>query len=136
MDKIFNITSIITGIAGGIIASLFGAWNTLLWALIIIMVLDYASGLIKAVYTGTMSSKIGFKGLLKKVTILVIVALANVVQQLTGDNVAIREIVIVFYIANEGISVLENAAVVLPNMPDRLKDILLQLRGDNNDSNR
>ena len=82
-----------------------------------------------------MSSKIGFKGLLKKVTILVIVALANVVQQLTGDNVAIREIVIVFYIANEGISVLENAAVVLPNMPDRLKDILLQLRGDNNDSN-
>ena len=104
--------------------------------LIIIMVLDYASGLIKAVYTGTMSSKIGFKGLLKKVTILVIVALANVVQQLTGDNVAIREIVIVFYIANEGISVLENAAVVLPNMPDRLKDILLQLRGDNNDSNR
>lgn len=136
MDKIFNITSIITGIAGGIIASLFGAWNTLLWALIIIMVLDYASGLIKAVYTSTMSSKIGFKGLLKKVTILVIVALANVVQQLTGDNVAIREIVIVFYIANEGISVLENAAVVLPNMPDRLKDILLQLRGDNNDSNR
>ena len=136
MDKIFNITSIITGIAGGIIASLFGAWNTLLWALIIIMVLDYASGLIKAVYTGTMSSKIGFKGLLKKVTILVIVALANVVQQLTGDNVAIREIVIVFYIANEGISVLENAAVVLPNMPDRLKDILLQLRGDNNDNNR
>ena len=135
MDKIFNITSIITGIAGGIIASLFGAWNTLLWALIIIMVLDYASGLIKAVYTSTMSSKIGFKGLLKKVTILVIVALANVVQQLTGDNVAIREIVIVFYIANEGISVLENAAVVLPNMPDRLKDILLQLRGDNNDSN-
>ena len=136
MDKIFNAASIITGIAGGIIASLFGAWNTLLWALIIIMVLDYASGLIKAVYTGTMSSKIGFKGLLKKVTILVIVALANVVQQLTGDNVAIREIVIVFYIANEGISVLENAAVVLPNMPDRLKDILLQLRGDNNDSNR
>lgn len=44
-----------------------------------------------------MSSKIGFKGLLKEVTILVIVALANVVQQLTGDNVAIREIVIVFY---------------------------------------
>lgn len=130
MDKIFNGISIITGLAGGLIASLFGAWNTLLWALIIIMVLDYVSGLIKAVYTGTMSSKIGFRGLLKKVTILVIVALANVVQQLTGNNVAIREIVIMFYIANEGISVLENAAVVLPNMPDKLKDILLQLRGD------
>lgn len=130
MDKIFNAVSIITGLAGGLIASLFGAWNTLLWALIIIMVLDYVSGLIKAVYTGTMSSKIGFRGLLKKVTILVIVALANVVQQLTGNNVAIREIVIMFYIANEGISVLENAAVVLPNMPDKLKDILLQLRGD------
>lgn len=130
MDKIFNITSIATGIVGGFIASLFGAWNTLLWALIITMSLDYVSGIIKAVYTNTMSSKIGFKGLLKKISILVIVALANVVQELTGDNVAIREIVIMFYIANEGISILENVAAVSTKMPQALKDILLQLRGD------
>ena len=81
-------------------------------------------------YTKTMSSEIGFKGLLKKITILIIVALSNVLLQITGDNVAIREIVIMFYIANEGISVLENVAVIYPRMPQKLKDILLQLRGE------
>lgn len=131
MDKIFNVVSVITGITGGLIASLFGAWDKILWALIVVMVLDYISGLIKAVYTKTLSSEVGFKGLLKKITILIIVALANVIQVITGGNVVIREIVIMFYIANEGISVLENIAVIYPNMPEKLKNILLQLRGDN-----
>ena len=131
MDKIFNVVSVITGITGGLIASLFGAWDKILWALIVVMVLDYISGLIKAVYTKTLSSEVGFKGLLKKITILIIVALANVIQVITGGNVVIREIVIMFYIANEGISVLENIAVIYPNMPEELKNILLQLRGDN-----
>lgn len=75
--------------------------------------------------------RIGFKGLLKKITILIIVALSNVLQQITGDNVAIREIVIMFYVANEGISVLENVAVIYPRMPKAIKDILLQIRDSN-----
>lgn len=134
MDKIFNGMSVITAMAGGIIAVLFGAWDKLLYTLMILMVLDYALGIIKAVYTKTLSSEIGFKGLLKKIAMLVIVALANTIQNLMGGNVVVREIVIMFYIANEGISILENAAVILPQMPDKLKDILLQLRGDNNDN--
>ena len=112
------------------ITAIFGQWDSILWALLVIMVLDYLTGIIKAIYTKTMSSEIGFKGLLKKITILIIVALSNVLQQITGDNVAIREIVIMFYIANEGISVLENVAVIYPRMPQKLKDILLQLRGE------
>lgn len=115
---------------GRIFAAIFGQWDSILWALLVIMVLDYLTGIIKAIYTKTMSSEIGFKGLLKKITILIIVALSNVLQQITGDNVAIREIVIMFYIANEGISVLENVAVIYPRMPQKLKDILLQLRGE------
>lgn len=130
MDKVFNITSIITGIVGGFIASLFGAWDTILWALVVLMVLDYIMGVIKAVYKKQLSSSIGFKGILKKTVILIVVVLANVIQQLMGDNVAIREIVIMFYIANEGISILENVAEVSAKMPQALKDILLQLRGD------
>lgn len=109
---------------------LFGAWDKLLYTLMVLIVLDYALGIIKAVYTKTLSSEIGFKGLLKKIAMLVIVALANTIQNLMGGNVAVREIVIMFYIANEGISILENAAVILPQMPEKLKDILLQLRGD------
>ncbi len=130
MDKIFNGISVITGIIGGLCAALFGAWDKILCALVVLMVLDYATGVIKGIYTKTLSSDIGFKGLLKKIVILIIVALSNEIQMLTGDNIAIRGIVIMFYIANEGISILENAAVLLPNMPSGLKDILLQLRGE------
>lgn len=134
MDKIFNGISIITGLAGGLIASLFGAWDKILWALVVLMVLDYVMGVIKAIYKKELSSSVGFKGLLKKISILVIVALANVLQELMGGNIAIREIVIMFYIANEGISILENVAAVSTKMPQALKDILLQLRGDNDGS--
>lgn len=131
MDRIFNWTSTVIGIVGGFFAALFGKWDSILWALLVIMVLDYLTGVIKAIYTKTMSSEIGFKGLLKKITVLIIVALSNVLQQITGDNVAIREIVIMFYVANEGISVLENVAVIYPQMPKAIKDILLQIRDSN-----
>lgn len=130
MEKIFNAVSVITGIAGGFAASLFGVWDMLIRTLVVLMVIDYISGVIKGIYTKTLSSDIGFNGLLKKIAVLIVVALANVIQELTGNNIAIREIVIMFYIANEGISILENAAVLLPNMPEKLKEILLQLRGD------
>ena len=130
MDKIFNWTSTVIGIVGGFFAAIFGRWDSILWALLVIMVLDCLTGVIKAIYTKTMSSEIGFKGLLKKITILIIVALSNVLQQITGDNVAIREIVM-FYVANEGISVLENVAVIYPRMPKSIKDILLQIRDSN-----
>ena len=131
MDKIFNWTSTVIGIVGGFFAAIFGQWDSILWALLVIMVLDYLTGVIKAVYTKNVSSEVGFKGLLKKITILIIVALSYVLQQITGDNVAIREIVIMFYIANEGISVLENVAVIYPRMPKAIKDILLQIRDSN-----
>ena len=131
MDKIFNWTSTVIGIVGGYFAAIFGQWDSLLWARLGIMVRDCLTGVIKARYTQTLSSEIGFKGLLKKITILIIVALSNVLQQITGDNVAIREIVIMFYVANEGISVLENVAVIYPRMPKAIKDILLQIRDSN-----
>lgn len=134
MDKLFNSISIITGVVSGVVAALFGSYDKVMCTLVILMVLDYIAGVIKAVYTKSLSSEIGFKGLLKKIAMLVIVALANTIQNLMGGNVAVREIVIMFYIANEGISILENAAVILPQMPEKLKDILLQLRGDNNEN--
>ncbi len=134
MDKIFNVLSIAAGISGGIAAAIFGACDKLLWALMVIMALDYVTGVIKGVYTKRLSSNIGFKGLLKKVEILVIVSLASVIQEIIGENIAIREIVLMFYIANEGISILENVAAVSPGIPDKLKEIPLQLRGDGNEN--
>lgn len=131
VDKIFNTISIFVGIAGGAVAMIFGHWDTILWALAALMTLDYVTGVIKAVYTKSVSSETGYKGILKKITILVIVALANIMQVVTGGVVAIREMVIMFYIANEGISILENVAAVSQRMPDALKNILFQLRDKN-----
>lgn len=132
MDKIFNAVSVFIGVAGGILAGIFGQWDTALWALVLLMAMDYITGIIKAVYIKKLSSEEGYKGILKKITVLVIVALANIVQVITGGAAAVREIVIMFYIANEGISVLENVAAVSTKMPAALKNILLQLR-DRND---
>ncbi len=132
MDKIFNWISVYIGVAGGILAAIFGQWDTILWALIALMVIDYITGIIKAVYTKQISSETGYKGILKKISILAIVALANIVQVIMGGTVAIRTIVIMFYIANEGISILENVASVSTKMPPSLKNILLQLRDKNN----
>ncbi len=134
MEKIFNAVSIAAGISGGIAAAVFGVCDKLLWALLAVMALDYITGVIKGVYTKTLSSELGFKGLLKKVEILIIVALANIIQTIIGENIAIREIVLMFYIANEGISILENVTAVSPRIPDKLKEILLQIRSDGNDN--
>ena len=131
MDRIFNWTSTVIGIVGGYFAAIFGQWDSILWALLVIMVLDCLTGVIKAIYTKTMSSEIGFKGLLKKITVLIIVALSNVLQQITGDNVAIREFVFIFFVANDVISVFENVAVIYARMPKEIKDILLQIRDSN-----
>lgn len=135
MSKLFNVFSVVLGIAGGIATRIVGGWDKALWALVVIMCLDYITGIMKAVYTKRVSSAIGYKGLIKKIIILVIVALANIIENITGGAAAMREMVIMFYIVNEAISVLENAAVITPNMPKKLKDILLQIRG-NEDDNR
>ena len=131
MEKLFNTISIIIGIVGGMLSYIFGAFDIMLKVLVAIMIIDYITGIIKAVYNKQLSSYIGWRGLLKKVATLCVVALAHLLQLLLGDNVGIRDIVIMFYIANEGLSVIENVSAVVPVIPDKLKDVLMQLREDN-----
>ncbi len=127
MDKIFNWISVICGTIGGFIVSLLGGWDKLIMALIILMCLDYITGLIKAYYNKELSSRIGFKGLTKKVLILVIVAVSVVAENMLGIP-AIREIVIMFFAVNEALSILENAGAMGLPLPEKLKQALLQLR--------
>lgn len=131
MERLFNWISIALGVIGGLLAKLFGGFDVLLYVLVALVVIDYITGLLKAIYLKQVSSNIGFKGLCKKVIIFLVVVVSNLIGVLMGDNLAIREVVIVFFIANEGISILENAAVVYPNIPSSLKDVLLQLRDKN-----
>ncbi len=91
------------------------------------MVADFFSGVLKSIITKRVSSKVGSKGIAKKVMILLLVAVANEVGKLTGYIVPVRSIVLFFYISNEGISILENAGEVLP-IPEQLKNIFEQLK--------
>ena len=127
MEKLFNHTSIFIGVIGGIIASWLGEWDALLKTIVFLAAADYVTGVIKGIYTKTLSSETGFKGLLKKIVMFIVIAVAYSIQKLLNDAVALREIVIMFYICNEALSLLENAAMFIL-IPDKLKDVLLQLR--------
>lgn len=127
MEKFLNGFSVLLGTAGGVLASLVGGWDGLLAALITLIVLDYITGLAKAAYQRQLSSKIGFQGIVKKIVLLILVAAANALQLLLSGSLPLREMVLVFFIANEGLSLLENAAVFVP-IPNALKKAFLQLR--------
>lgn len=127
MEKLFNWISVAFGIIGGFFSYWLGGWDVLLKTIVFLAVVDYITGLIKAVYLKQLSSEIGFKGLLKKIVMFIVIAVAFVIQMLIGGTVPLREVVIMFYIANEALSLLENAAIFVP-IPEKLRDVLLQLR--------
>lgn len=127
VEKIFNWFSIVGGIAGGFLCNHLGGWDVILKALVTLVILDYVTGVLKAIATKTLSSAIGFKGLIRKIIIFIVVATAVIVQSVIGDSIPLREIVIIFFVCNEGISLLENASEFIP-IPDKLKDTLIQLR--------
>ncbi len=127
MEKYMNLTSIIIGAVGGMAARLMGGYDMLLRTILYMAVLDYVTGIVKAVYQKQLSSEIGFKGILKKIMVFILIAASQIVQQLLGETIPVRETVIMFFIANEGLSLLENAASLIP-VPDSLKEALLQIR--------
>ncbi|SFJ33098.1 toxin secretion/phage lysis holin [Terrisporobacter glycolicus] len=127
MEKYFNEISVGFGLIGGFMCKFLGGWDMLLKAIVILVVLDYVTGLLKAVYNKSLSSEIGFKGLIRKIIIFVVIATAYVIQGIVGDAIPLREITILFFIANESLSLLENAGEFVP-IPDKLKDTLIQLR--------
>ena len=126
-EKLFNSLSIAGGIVGGFLCSNLGGCDVILNALIALVILDYTTGILKAIATKTLSSQIGFVGLIRKVVIFIVIATAVQVQNVVGDSIPLREIVIIFFMCNEGISLLENASYFVP-IPEKLKETLIQLR--------
>ena len=127
MEKYFNSLSIITGIVGGFICKHLGGFDMLLGVIITLIVLDYLTGILKAIYNKQLSSEIGYKGIIKKVFIFIVIATAYEIQKVIGDSIPLREMTLVFFIANEAISLLENASEFIP-IPEQLRDVLVQLR--------
>ncbi|MDB8553513.1 holin family protein [Turicibacter sanguinis] len=111
---------------------LFGAWDLALAALITLMVLDYLTGVTRSVMNGDgVNSEKGFKGIFKKVTILYMVILAVVIDRLIGEGWIFRTLICFWYAANEGISILENAAAIGLPIPEQLFNALEQLKQGN-----
>ena len=106
----------------------FGTWDAAIAILIVFMVLDYLTGVIVAYQNKTLNSEVGFKGLIKKCMILVILIVAVMLDRLLNTGTWVfRTLVCYFYIANEGISLLENASNLGVRIPDKLKQALEQL---------
>ena len=117
---------------GAAIAYVWGPWDALILVLIAFVVTDYITGVIKAASQGQLSSAVGFKGLAKKVMIFVLVAVGSLLDKvIPAANNAIRAAVCMFYIANEGLSILENAGALGLPLPNILKKWLAKLKEAN-----
>lgn len=114
---------------GGYIAWFLGGFDGVLIALCVFAVVDYATGVIAAIAEKKLCSRIGFQGVAKKVLMFLMVGIAAILDMyVLGGDSPIREVVIVFYIANEGISVIENGARLGLPVPKKLIDVLEQLK--------
>ena len=113
---------------GGWLGYFVGGMDGMLTALIILMAIDYATGVMCAIADKSLSSAVGFKGICRKVLILMLVGIANIIDvNVVGSGSALRGAVICFYLSNEGISILENATHLGLPVPAKLKEILTQL---------
>lgn len=128
MKNIMNTCQIIFTAIGGYMGWFLGGVDGFMYALITFVVIDYVTGLMVAVLEKKLSSEIGFRGIFKKVLVFIFVGIGNIIDvHLLKNGSAIRTAVIFFYISNEGISIIENAAKIGLPIPQKLKDILEQL---------
>lgn len=107
---------------------LLGGLDIALKSLLIVIVIDYLTGVTSAIYNKKLSSNIGFKGIIKKFCYLLIVALSVVIDNLTGKSGVIRTLVIYFLVSNDGLSILENMAEINIKLPSKLIDALEQIK--------
>lgn len=118
----------VTSVLATIFIYVLGGFDIAMKSLIIVMIVDYLTGIVSAFYNKNLSSKVGFKGILKKMCYFCVIALAVVIDNLTGTSGTIRSLVIYFFVANDGLSIIENMAEMGIKLPQRLIDALDQLK--------
>ena len=107
---------------------LLGGVDVALQCLLIMIILDYISGIVSAIYNKNLDSKIGLKGILKKFMYLVIVCVSVIIDKIVGNTGAVRTLVIYFFVANDGLSIIENMGKMGIPLPKKLIDTLNQLK--------
>ncbi len=129
MDNLLNYLKGVVAIVGTALTWLFGAWDTTLMVLVCFMALDYCTGVIRAFINKEVSSDVGLKGIARKAVIFIVLIVAVLLDRLLNTGTWVfRTLICYFYIANEGISLLENCAGLGLPIPDKLKDALAQLK--------
>ena len=128
MKEFWNMIQVVFTMLGGWIGYFVGGCDGLLYALLAFVVIDYITGMMCAIADRKLSSEVGFKGICRKVLIFLLVGIANVLDvNVIGTGSVLRTAVIFFYISNEGVSLLENAAHLGLPVPDKMKAVLEQL---------
>ena len=119
----------ISAALGAVGGFLFGQLNGLFYAVIAMMAIDYVTGVLLAAVNGRLSSRTGFRGIVRKLFMIMLIAVGHIIDaQVIGTGAALMSAVELFFVANEGISVLENAAALGLPIPQKLRDVLEQLR--------
>lgn len=116
---------------GAILGSFLGGYDGFLHALLLFIAIDYITGLMVAIVQKKLSSEVGFKGIFRKILIFGMVGVAHVVDsRIIGNGSILRTATIFFYASNEGVSILENASLLDLPVPEKLKDVLAQLKDE------
>lgn len=127
---------ILFGLFGGLLSFMFGELDLPLKVLVALVIIDYFTGFLCAAVERKLSSEVGYKGIAKKIGIFAVVAVAHMIDMIAFkgiDNLALRSVAIFFYLANEGLSIVENAARLGIPIPEKLRIMLEQLKEENDE---
>lgn len=128
MKEFWNTLQLAFTVVGGWLGYFLGGCDGLILALLLFVVTDYITGVMCAAIDKKLSSSVGFKGIFRKVLIFMLVSIANIIDfQVIKQGSVIRTAVIFFYLSNEGLSLIENAAHLGLPVPEKLKNVLEQL---------
>ena len=128
MKEFWNVIQMVITAIGGWLGYFLGGCDGLLFALMAFVVIDYITGVLCAISDKNLSSEVGFKGICRKVLIFTLVGIGNILDvYVLGGTGVLRTAVIFFYLSNEGVSLLENAAHLGLPIPEKLKEVLEQL---------
>lgn len=134
MKEFWNTIQFVFAVIGGWLGYFLGGCDGLLYALLAFAVIDYLTGIMCAINDHTLSSDVGFRGICRKVLIFLLVGIANILDvSVIGSGSVLRTAVIFFYISNEGLSLVENAAHLGLPVPEKIKAVLEQIHDRTDD---
>lgn len=136
MEKAWNGIQVGIAAIGGALGYFLGGWDGFMYTLLVFVIIDYITGVMCAIADHKLSSEIGFKGICKKVLIFALVGVGHLLDRhVLGNGEVLRTAVIFFYLANEGISLVENAAHLGLPIPKKLHEALKQLHDREEEDN-